>query len=176
MPGLLTTKKAVKQRKGPVAVIDIGSNSVRLVVYDGAKRAPLPIFNEKVICGLGRNLDDAGLMSQESIDLAVHCLHRFLALTESMGVRRVQAVATAAVRDASNGAAFVERVKSECGLEVEVLGGCQEAALSGYGVLSAIPNAVGVMGDLGGGSIELVRLGEGRLHQRATLPLSLIHI
>ncbi len=171
MPGHLTNKKAVKRRKGPVAVIDIGSNSVRLVVYDGAKRAPLPVFNEKVICGLGSDLDDTGLMSQGSIDLAVHCLHRFLALTESMGVRRVQAVATAAVRDALNGAAFVDRLKSECGLEVKVLGGGQEAVLSGYGVLSAIPDAAGVMGDLGGGSVELVRLSEGRLHQRASSPI-----
>lgn len=170
MPGVLTAKKAGK-RKGPVAVIDIGSNSIRLVVYDGAKRAPLPVFNEKVICGLGRNLDESGVMSQESIELAVHCLHRFVALTESMGVRRVQAVATAAVRDAANGASFVDRLKRECGLDVNVLTGAQEAELSGYGVLSAISDAAGIMGDLGGGSVELVRLGSGKLHQRATLPL-----
>ncbi len=170
MPGLLTIKKAGK-RKGPVAIIDIGSNSIRLVVYDGAKRAPLPVFNEKVICGLGRNLDDSGPMSQESIELAVHCLQRYVALTESMGVRRVQAVATAAVRDASNGEAFVDRLKHECGLDVKVLSGEREAALSGYGVLSAIPDAAGVIGDLGGGSVELLRVGEGRLHQRATLPI-----
>ena len=99
MPGILRVKKAGK-RKGPVAVIDIGSNSVRLVVYDGAKRAPLPVFNEKVICGLGRGLDVDGAMSPENIDMALNCLNRFFALTDSLGVRHVQTVATAAVREA----------------------------------------------------------------------------
>ena len=110
MPGILRGKKAGK-RKGPVAVIDIGSNSIRLVVYDGAKRAPLPVFNEKVICGLGRGLDVDGKMSPENIDMALNYLHRFVALTDSMGVRRVQAVATAAVREASNGKAYCKRGK-----------------------------------------------------------------
>jgi exopolyphosphatase/guanosine-5'-triphosphate,3'-diphosphate pyrophosphatase len=170
VPGILTGKKAGK-RKGPVAVIDIGSNSIRLVVYDGAKRAPLPVFNEKVICELGRGLDAGGKMSPESIDMALNCLHRFVALTESMGVRRVQAVATAAVREASNGKAFVDRVGRECELTVEVVSGSREAELSGYGVLSGIPGATGVMGDLGGGSVELVRLDDSRLRENATLPL-----
>ena len=170
MPGLLSMNKA-RKNTGPVAVIDIGSNSIRLVVYEGAKRAPLPIFNEKVICGLGRDLDESGMMSAESIEMAVNCLRRFIILAEAMGVRRIQAVATAAVRDASNGSAFVERLKKECGLVIKVLSGAQEAELSGYGVLSALPNATGIMGDLGGGSIELVRMGGGKLHERATLTL-----
>jgi len=175
MPGILRAKKAGK-RKGPVAVIDIGSNSIRLVVYDGAKRAPLPVFNEKVICGLGRDLDRSGRMSDESMDLALHCLRRYAALTESMGVRRVQTVATAAVREASNGEAFVQRVERECGVEVDVLSGSQEAELAGLGVLSGIPQAQGVMGDLGGGSVELVKLSAGRLRQKATLPLGALRV
>jgi exopolyphosphatase/guanosine-5'-triphosphate,3'-diphosphate pyrophosphatase len=168
--GILRGKKAGK-RKGPVAVIDIGSNSVRLVVYDGAKRAPLPVFNEKVICGLGRGLEVDGTMSPENIDMALNCLNRFFALTDSLGVRHVQTVATAAVREASNGKAFVDRVQRECGLTVEVVSGGREAELSGYGVLSGIPDAAGIMGDLGGGSVELVGLGDGRLREKATLPL-----
>lgn len=170
MPGILRAKKPGK-RKGPVAVIDIGSNSIRLVVYDGAKRAPLPVFNEKVLCGLGRGLDIDGKMSAESMELALNSLHRFVALTESMGVHRVQAVATAAVREASNGDAFVARVARECGLVVQVLSGREEAELSGFGVLSAIPDATGIMGDLGGGSVELVRIDAGKLYEKATLPL-----
>ncbi len=170
MPGILSAKK-VGRRKGPVAVIDIGSNSIRLVVYDGAKRAPLPVFNEKVICGLGRGLDASGEMTAESIELAINALLRFVALTDSMGVRRVQAVATAAVREATNGPAFVRRVAQECGLDVRVLSGNQEAQLSGFGVLSAIPDAQGIMGDLGGGSVELVKFSAGKLEEKATLPL-----
>ena len=171
MPGILTAKK-VGKRKGPVAVIDIGSNSIRLVVYDGAKRAPLPVFNEKVICGLGRDLDRSGRMSDESMEMAMRCLQRFVALTGSIGVRRVQTVATAAVREASNGADFVQRIQRECGLDVDVLSGCHEAELSALGVLSGIPKAQGIMGDLGGGSVELVKLSDGRLRQKTTLPLA----
>lgn len=170
MSAILTTKKSGR-RKGPVAIIDIGSNSIRLVVYDGAKRAPLPIFNEKVICGLGRDLNRSGIMADDSMEMAIKCLQRFMALSESMGVLQLQAVATAAVRDASNGASFVDRLRRECGMEVRVLSGAQEAELSGYGALSAMPNAAGIMGDLGGGSVELVRLGAGKLHERVTLPL-----
>ena len=175
MPGILTAKK-VGKRKGPVAVIDIGSNSIRLVVYDGAKRAPLPVFNEKVICGLGRDLDRSGRMSDESMEMAIHCLQRYVALTGSMGVRRVQTVATAAVREASNGADFVQRIQRECGLDVDVLSGRQEAELSALGVLSGIPRAQGVMGDLGGGSVELVKLSDGRLRQKTTLPLGALRV
>ena len=173
MSSVLRAKKG-GQRKGPVAIIDIGSNSVRLVVYEGSKRAPLPIFNEKLICRLGRNLESDGRMCEDSMDLAIHGLHRYVALTESMGVPRVHTVATAAVREASNGAAFVERIERDCGLNVNVVSGSQEAKLSGLGVLSAIPSAQGVMGDLGGGSIELVKLGRGRLLQKATLPLGVL--
>ena len=175
MPGILTAKK-VGKRKGPVAVIDIGSNSIRLVVYDGAKRAPLPVFNEMVICGLGRDLDRSGRMSDESMEMAMHCLQRYVALTGSMGVRRVQTVATAAVREASNGADFVQRIQRECGLDVDVLSGRQEAELSALGVLSGIPKAQGVMGDLGGGSVELVKLSDGRLRQKTTLPLGALRV
>lgn len=175
MPGILRASKA-SRRRGPVAVIDIGSNSIRLVVYDGASRAPLPVFNEKVVCGLGRGLDANGEMSAESIALAMNSLHRFVALTGAMGVRRVRAVATAAVREAANGKAFVERVRRECKLDVEVISGDREARLSACGVLSAIPNARGIMGDLGGGSVELVRLADGVQAETATLPLGALRL
>ena len=175
MPGILKARKAGK-RKGPVAVIDIGSNSIRLVVYDGAKRAPLPIFNEKVVCGLGRGLDAKGEMSADSMALALKSLHRFVALTGAMGAPRVYAVATAAVREAKNGKAFVDRIRHECGLDVEVISGGREARLSACGVLSAIPAARGVMGDLGGGSVELVRLEDGAQLETATLPLGALRL
>ncbi len=175
MPGILRADSGGK-RKGPVAVIDIGSNSIRLVVYDGAKRAPLPVFNEKVVCGLGRGLDAGGAMSTDSMDLALKSLHRFVALTDSMDTRRVRAVATAAVRDAVNGPDFVDRIKRECGLEVEVLSGKKEARLSAKGVISALPNADGVMADFGGGSVELVRIADGKSEKHATLPLGALRL
>ena len=100
----------------PVAVVDIGSNSIRLVVYEGAQRAPTPVFNEKILGGLARGLDKSGRLSDKGVDLALASLARFRALTEAMGVERVDVVATAAVREAENGADFVAEVECRLGV------------------------------------------------------------
>ena len=157
-----------------MAVIDVGSNSVRLVVYENGGRAPLPIFNEKVLCGLGRGLDRTGRMPGKAIRLALEALHRFAQLCPQMGVRQVQAVATAAVREASNGSEFLDTVRQECGLEVRLLSGDREAEVSSQGVLSAIPNARGLAADLGGASLELARLDSSRISERISLPFGTI--
>ncbi len=162
----------------PAAVVDIGSNSIRLVVYESSDRAPLAIFNEKLLCGLGRDLDATGELAPEGVAQALEALPRFRDVIEAMGVARVDLLATAAVREARNGGEFVQRAGELCGREIEVLSGEEEARLSGLGVLSGTPEADGVMGDLGGGSVELVELlsgvpGEraGRTGEQATLPL-----
>ncbi len=156
---------------GRVAVVDIGSNSVRLVVFDGLKRAPIQLFNEKVLCGLGRNLPVDGSMDQEAMDRAAAAVRRFALLARDMGVTRIVAVATAAARDATNGPAFIDRLQDESGIEVSVLSGEAEARFSAHGVLAGCPDADGLMGDLGGGSLELVSLRQGTLGPAATLPL-----
>jgi len=154
-----------------LAVIDIGSNSVRLVVYSGRQRVPDVIFNEKLMVGLGANMGKTGKMGRAAITLAVSTLKRFTALCRQMNVRDIRVVATAAVRDAKNGKAFVERVEKECGLNINVIDGHQEARLSGLGVLSGEPTAKGIAGDLGGGSLELVRLADGEVHETISLPI-----
>jgi len=153
------------------AVVDVGSNSIRLVVFDGLKRAPLPLYNEKVMCGLGRRLDASGRLDPDGVELARANLQRFADLISAMGVDSVDAVATAAVRDAEDGPAFVADVRRESGLELRVLTGPEEAELSALGVLAGIPDADGVVGDLGGGSLELVQIGDGAPGAQATLPL-----
>ena len=173
MPGVLRTRPATPG-EAPVAVIDIGSNSVRLVVYENGGRAPLPIFNEKVLCGLGRGLDRTGRMPEDGIAMALKSLHRFASLCPQMGVVKVRAVATAAVRDASNGREFLETVRSECGLDVRLLTGDREAEASAGGVISAIPNASGVAADLGGASLELALLDAGNVAERVSLPLGTV--
>lgn len=155
----------------PVAVIDIGSNSIRLVVYEAMWRAPLPVFNEKMLCGLGRDLDETGRLSAAGVQLALENLPRFVAVASAMGAGTPIAFATAAVRDASNGDDFVAEAERRTGIRIEVISGEEEARLSGLGVLSAIPGAEGIMGDLGGGSLELVELRAGGSHRQATLPL-----
>lgn len=153
-----------------VGVIDIGSNSIRLVVFAGAGRTPDPIFNEKVLCGLGRGLERTGRLNQDGARSALANLERFAALVRLMKVRRLRVVGTAAVRDAADGPEFIAAVRRRTGLRVEILPGGEEARLSALGVLSGMPEADGVMGDLGGGSLELVALPKGRLGGHVTLP------
>jgi exopolyphosphatase/guanosine-5'-triphosphate,3'-diphosphate pyrophosphatase len=156
----------------PVAIIDIGSNSVRLVVYSGAKRIPSVIFNEKVLAGLGREVGAIGEAAQQR---ALAALDRFRLLVKQLGVVRTRTVATAAVREASNGAAFLARVR-RLGFEPRILSGEEEGKRAGQGVLSAIPDADGIVGDLGGGSLELVDVANGRVGRRASLPLGVLRL
>jgi exopolyphosphatase / guanosine-5'-triphosphate,3'-diphosphate pyrophosphatase len=154
---------------GPVGVIDIGSNSIRLVVYAGDERAPYPIFNEKVLCGLGRGLERTNRLNEEGVALAIANLARFSSIARAMDVKRLRVVGTAAVRDATDGADFAAKVR-RTGLKMEILDGEEEARLSGLGVISGTPEADGLMGDLGGGSLELVAVKDGGVGQHVTLP------
>ena len=158
------------------AVIDIGSNSVRLVVFEGLIRAPLPVFNERVLCGIGRDLAETGALHEEGVELALSCIERFVTISREVGAGEPDAVATAAVREARNGFRFVERVRERCGLEVRVLTGVDEARLSALGAMSAIPDADGVIGDIGGGSLELVVLNSGEIGDSITLPLGALRL
>jgi exopolyphosphatase/guanosine-5'-triphosphate,3'-diphosphate pyrophosphatase len=154
-----------------IGVIDIGSNSIRLVVFTGAVRSPLPIFNEKVLCGMGRRLHSTGRLDPAGVELALANLPRFAAAAEGLGVEQLRAVATAAIRDAADGPDFIARARKASGLAIEIISGELEARLSALGVVSAVPGADGAMGDLGGGSLELVRLNRGALGNQVTLPL-----
>lgn len=157
------------------AIIDIGSNSIRLVVYQGPARLPAILFNEKVLAGLGRSLVATGSIDAEAMKAATAALGRFAVLTREMECDSVRTVATAAVRDADNGAQLID-VAGKFGLSVEVLSGEQEALGAGYGVISAIPDADGIVGDLGGGSLELVRIRKGEVRDRISFPLGVLRI
>lgn len=153
------------------AIIDIGSNSIRLVVYRGRARTPPILFNEKVMAGLGRGVAANGRLTEEGIATAEAALARFTLLCDDMGVDRLRTVATAAVREAANADVFLRRVRERCGLDVEVISGEAEARYAALGVLAGIPGADGVVGDLGGGSLELIRVADGRTHERVSLPI-----
>ena len=154
-----------------LAVIDIGSNSVRLVVFSGLRRVPDIIFNEKMMCGLGAELGATGSMGKSNIRMAISTLKRFKALCDQMDVKRIHAIATAAVRDAKNGPAFVRQVKRDCGLDISIIEGTEEGRLSAAGVLSGEPMATGLMGDLGGGSLELAQMKNGEVLHTVSLPI-----
>lgn len=157
------------------AVIDIGSNTVRMVVYAGSRRAPFVWLNEKVTARLGRDLAATGRLPDKAMELALSGLARFSLVLADLGVADVQCVATAAVRDAANGSAFLDQVRA-LGLEVRLLGGEEEANYSAMGVIGAFPGATGVVADLGGGSLELVAIGQGRCHHGVSLPLGTLRL
>ncbi|CAA2106443.1 Exopolyphosphatase [Methylobacterium bullatum] len=161
----------VQDRVEPVAIIDIGSNSVRLVAYDGLNRAPTPLYNEKVLCGLGRNVFSTGRLNEEAVRRALSALARFRILCETMRVGRVFVLATAAARDAQNGPEFLAAAEAACGHRIELLSGRREAELSALGVISGFHTPDGVVGDLGGGSLELVDVRGATVGQGVTMPL-----
>ena len=163
-------------RTRPVAVIDVGSNSVRLVVYSGQTRTPIPLHNEKVICALGRGLEKTGQLNSDGVAMAFDTVARFVRIARSLGVERIDTLATAAVRDAQDGAAFAKALEKRCDVKVQILTGKQEARRSALGVLCGIPDADGVVADLGGGSLELVRIGGGDMSEHTTLPLGLLRL
>ncbi len=174
--GLTAIPACAPARPGTLAVIDIGSNSIRLVVYDSRHRSAVTLFNEKVLCGLGRGLAKTGRLNPHGAALARDNLVRFTRLAKTMGVARIDLLATAALRDAEDGAAFKAELEALSGHRVQVLSGQEEGRLSALGVVAGFPGAQGVMGDLGGGSLELVELAGGRPGRSVTLPLGALKL
>lgn len=159
----------------PIAIVDIGSNSIRLVVFSGAPRIPSVIFNEKVLAGLGQGVGETGRLSEAAQAKALAALRRFRLLIDQMEVRSPRILATAAVRDASNGGDFLKAIRA-LGFKPKVITGEQEAMLAAEGVLSGIPEADGTIGDLGGGSLELAEVAGGRVQGGVSLPFGVLRI
>ena len=160
-----------QQELEPIGIIDIGSNSVRLVVYEGAVRSPTPLFNEKILCGLGRSVATTGALSDDAVVRAVAALVRFKTIARVLGVKNLKAVATAAVREAKNGPDFIARGQAAAGCHIEVLSGEVEARLAAQGIMMGFVGDDGVAGDLGGGSLELIDIAGEKLNEASTLPL-----
>ncbi|MBW3560315.1 MAG: Ppx/GppA family phosphatase, partial [Proteobacteria bacterium] len=154
-----------------VAVVDVGSNSVRLVLYRVEGRAIWTVHNEKVLAGLGRGLDASRRLNPEGAAAALAALRRFRAVLDGARPAEIHTAATAAVREAEDGPDFVARVREQAGLELHVLSGEEEARWAALGVIAGAPGANGVVGDLGGSSLELMRIGGGEVGQGVTLPL-----
>ena len=141
-----------------IAVIDLGSNSLRLVVFEKLGGALFPLLNERILCGLGRGIASTGRLNAEAIPVALINLRRFAALARAIGVEDLAVLATAAVRDATDGRQFAAEVERQCQVPIKILDGAEEACLSAGGVVAGTPEADGLVGDLGGASIELIRV------------------
>ena len=173
MPDRMIAADAQGRLRGrePVAVIDIGSNSVRLVVYEGMTRSPWVLFNEKVMCGLGRGLGSTGRLPEDGVALAIETLRRFRALAEQSRASSIHALATAAARDAENGPEFIAEAEDILGAPIRLISGEEEARYAALAVVSGIHDARGLVGDLGGGSLELSRVADGEVEKGVSLQL-----
>lgn len=159
------------------SVVDLGSNSVRLVIYEGELRNPIQIFNEKAVIRLARGMTSTGRLQEDSLAQAATVLYRYANIAKAMGAEPVDVLATSAVRDAENGPSFVKSIMERLPeLRISVLSGEEEAILSAEGVLCGIPGANGILADLGGGSLELVALDHGKARDAATLPVGVIRL
>lgn len=163
------------RERTPVAVIDIGSNSIRQVVYEGLARSTSVLFNEKVLAGLGRGMVVTGRLDDEAVERALRAIERFVAIGKQIGVGKTHIIATAAARDAKNGVDFIRRVEEISGTTVEVLTGAMEAKYSALGIKNGFHKPNGIVGDMGGGSLELVGVN-GKIAEGITLPLGGIRL
>jgi len=159
------------------AVIDIGSNSVRLMVYDQLGRAPFPRFNEKSLCRLGAGLDETGALSAEAVAHTLRAIDRFCSIARAMDVARIDVLATEAVRRAANGGELIAAIRARNALTPRILTGEEEARFSALGVLSGFYRPNGLVGDLGGGSLEVAEILDDRVGERwASLPLGALPV
>ena len=158
-------------RDGRIGIIDIGSNSIRLVIYDEQKRSPVAIYNEKVMCELGKGLATTGVLNPEGVEMAKGALKRFLALGRNMEIASLYVMATAAIRDAKDGAAFAKFLEDTYDITVDTIPGKKEARLGAYGVCASMYKPQGISGDLGGGSLELVKIDAGQTVEHTSLLL-----
>lgn len=162
---------------GPYAIVDIGSNSVRLVVYERLARAPLPRFNEKSLCRLGEGLAQTGAIHPDNFRRTIEAVRRFRAIADAMGVGRIDATATEAMRRASNGEALRRAITAETGLEIRILSGAEEARHAALGVVSGFFRPVGLVGDMGGGSLEVAEALDDTVGENwVSLPLGALPV
>ena len=174
----LDPDRIVAKDHRPYAVIDIGSNSVRLVIYNELSRAPFPRFNEKSLCRLGEGLGESGTLDPEAMEMALRAVCRFGEIARAMGVSQIDVLATDAVRRASNGADLITRIADQAKLQTRVLSGAEEARYSALGVVAGFYRPKGLMGDIGGGSLEVAEViddtvSDGRL---VSLPLGALPV
>ncbi len=158
-------------------IIDIGSNSVRLIVYDQLGRAPLPRFNEKSLARLAEGLAETGAIAPEGFQRTVEAARRFRAIADAMGVAKLDVTATEAIRRATNGRALADAIAAEAGLTVRILSGAEEARYAALGVISGFFRPVGAIGDMGGGSLEIAEAIDDRVGDAWTsMPLGALPV
>lgn len=164
------------ENKKPIGIIDIGSNSIRLVMYEWPYHGEKPFFNEKVQCGLGEDLEDTGYLCPVGIEKGLSTLRGFHALIQATEIEQLRVIGTAALRDAKDGTDFVNRVKQDLDLDIDIISGEEEAKYAALGVMTFSPEAEGLIGDLGGGSLELAKLSSKKVTAPYSSPIGVLRV
>lgn len=173
----IETKRFLDKKQHHYGVIDIGSNSIRLVVYDDLSRAPFPRFNEKSMVALGAGLNTDGIFTEEAISRALHAIQRLSAIAKAMKVDRIDVLATEATRRAANGGDLIDAIRKKTGLETRILSGEEEAHYTAHGVISGFFQPKGMIGDIGGGSLEVAEVVVDHVGERMTsMPLGALPV
>ena len=163
-------------RDSRVGVIDIGSNSIRLVVYDGMKRVPLPIYNEKAFCTLGQGMSRTNRLNPQGVKMARQAIARLLTAARLNKVAELHIIATAAIRDADDGKAFVKELERTHKVKIDVISGKREAKYAALGIASSHYAPHGMVADLGGGSLELTLLHERKILHHSSQPMGSLRL
>lgn len=159
-----------------VAVIDIGSNSVRMVIFDCQHKIPVQVFNEKIFCGLGRDIPTTKKLNKHAVNMALLGLKAFALLAKAKEVKKMITVGTAALRDAKDAKLFMATVKKETGLSIKIISGHQEAHYAAMGVMGLAPDATGLVADFGGGSLEIAKISKKKISNELSFPLGAFRI
>ena len=171
-------ERALKEKKliNKEAIIDLGSNSIRMLIYDNLLNSQIPVFNEKAICELGKNLDKTGKLDPKGSDFALSVLQRFKRILSNLKVKKFKIIGTAAIREATDSKLFVAKVEKILKKKVEVLTGIEEAENSALGVIIGFQRVNGVVVDLGGGSLEIARVEKNIIYEKISLPLGVLRL
>ncbi|MEO1679480.1 MAG: Ppx/GppA phosphatase family protein [Pseudomonadota bacterium] len=173
----IETDRVLARTRTPFGIVDLGSNSIRLVVYDDLSRAPFARFNEKSMVALGDAIGADGALSEDAMAQARRALRRFHMIARAAGVERVDVLATEATRKASNGRAFLDAIRAETGFEARILTGAEEARFAAMGVLSGFFQPHGLIGDMGGGSLEVAEVhGDAVGNRKKSMPLGALPV
>ncbi len=154
-----------------IGILDIGSNSVRFVIYELFGAAFTPIYNEKVLAGLGRDLRQTGALNPEGCEQALAAIKRFCLIAKGQGIPRIIVGATAALREAEDAKAFIQTVREETDVDISPVSGEDEARLTAQGLIAAMPDAAGIAADLGGASLELTAVNNRKIEPGHTFAL-----
>lgn len=157
-------------------IIDIGSNTIRLSVYNTENNNIKPMFHKKNVAGLAGYIDEADNLSQKGIQKAADVLNEFKIILNNIEVKEVFVFATASLRNIKNTEKAVRIIEEQSGFNIQVLSGVEEATYDYFGATLKIPMTDGILVDIGGGSTELVFFRNGQIDRALSMPIGSLNL